>query len=68
MRLLLVFGLIASLSGCAVSIGGGSDSHDSDCVIKVNKDESVSIKGQCPDNMRVDLGAKSKEVTVIKDQ
>ena len=64
MKKMIAIAVVATLStGCVFAVGTGG-SVSSDCTITVNEDDSVTMRGECPSSMRVNVKKPAQTIEI----
>ncbi|MEQ3695616.1 MAG: hypothetical protein ABNH02_01430 [Pseudomonadales bacterium] len=64
MKKLIAIAVIATLStGCVFAVGTGGN-KSSNCTITVNEDDSVTMRGECPSSMRVNVKKPAQTIEI----
>ncbi len=64
MNKIIAIAVVATLStGCVFAVGTDS-TKSSDCTITVNEDDSVTMRGECPSSMRVNVKKPAQTIEI----
>ncbi|WP_298636926.1 hypothetical protein [uncultured Umboniibacter sp.] len=64
MKKLIAIAVIATLStGCVFAVGTGGNSSNN-CTITVNEDDSITMRGECPSSMRVNVKKPAQTIEI----
>jgi hypothetical protein len=64
MKKMIAIAVVATLStGCVFAVGT-EGSVSSDCTITVNEDDSVTMRGECPSSMRVNVKKPAQTIEI----
>ena len=65
MKNLMALAAVAMMStGCVFAVGTGDGNKSSNCTITVNEDDSVTLRGECPASLRVNVKKPAQTIEI----